>query len=756
MKDSQGSQQAKGGVTRRTFLKSGAAAAAVGAAVDTASASQAKAKASPQGGERSPLQCVNLLQGTASTYEFSRGNTLPIAALPFGMAHWTLQSSAHTDWFFQPGLRRIQGFRCTHQLSPWLSDYGQAVFLPFRGEIRPEEAARSSSYAVEQATLSPHSLKLFLLRSRATAELIPTERCCLLTTDFLEDGLTGDTGLLLDVPGKAGDIVADPATRRVTFQSHANSGAVPENFAAYYVLQTDQPWERFEIKIVGESRVGILHFGKARQITARIATSFLSTEQAALNLRREVGETSPEQLRAAAARVWSEHLGRIVIEGASEEQRRTFYSCLYRTLLFPRVFHEPDADGKPHHYSAFNGKPTPGVMYADHGYWDVYRAWYPMMSILFPERLSEILQGWVNAYKEGGWFPQFPCPGYRPCMTGSLIDAVFADASMKKIPGVDYATAYEGLKKHATQPGDPSKGYGRVGFAYYAKLGYVPADHVAQSVAESLDAAYGDFCIAQVAESLGNTADAKMFRERSANWRKLFDPGTNFFRGKNEDGSWIEPFHSFRWGSPYVEGSAWQHRFDAAQDYHGLFQAMGGSGAAAKALEEMVTVPPVFEVGVYGSEIHEISEMAAIPFGQYAHSNQPSHHLLYLFAEAGKPEETQRWVRRTLQELYTPDTFAGDEDTGSMAAWYILSSLGFYPVCAGKPEYTLGSPLFPRATVHLPDGKTLVVQAENNGPDTWRVRDVSFQQKSLTGKSLQHASLMGGGVLRFNMAPAEG
>ncbi len=749
-------KQLQGKVSRRAFLKAGGAAAVAAATAPVTSAGQEPTTSAGQGRERSPLECVNLLQGTASTMEFSRGNTLPIAALPFGMAHWTLQTDGRDPWFFQPGARRIQGFRCTHQLSPWLGDYGQAVFLPFRGAIRPEPRARASSYAVEQATLSPHSLKLFLLRSRALAELIPTERCALLTTEFFDDGLTGECGLLIDVPGVEGEILADVSRCRVVFQSRANTGAVPDSFANYYVLETDQTWERFETKVVGESRVGILYFGKASRVTARIGTSFLSTRQAEANLEREVGGRSPEQLRHAAEKVWMDHLGRISVEGATEDQRRIFYSCLYRTLLFPRVFHEPDEEGKPHHYSAFTGQPTAGVMYADHGYWDVYRAWYPMMSILFPERLSEVLQGWVNAYKEGGWFPQFPSPGYRACMTGSLIDAVFADAAVKHIAGVDYATAYEGLKKHATSPGDPAKGYGRVGFDAYVRLGYVPANRIEQSVAESLDAAYGDFCIAQVAELVGKTADAKLFRERSENWRHLFDSKTNFFRGKNEDGSWLEPFHSFRWGSPYVEGSAWQHRFDAPQNYAGLFRAMGGDAAAAKALEQMVSVPPIFEVGVYGSEIHEMSEMAAIDFGQYAHSNQPSHHLLYLFAHVDRPEETQRWVRRTMAELYTANTFAGDEDTGSMAAWYILSALGVYPVCAGQPTYTLGSPLFRVATVKLPGGRTLEVRADNNGPQNWRVQEVFFQGTRVRGITLNHAELMEGGVLRFSMTPARG
>jgi predicted alpha-1,2-mannosidase len=742
------------GPTRRTFLKTSGLAA-----VSTifTEAEQTSKKPSPPGQpHRDPVDWVNILQGTASTQEFSRGNTLPIAALPFGMAHWTMQSHEDTPWMFQPGVRRIQGIRCTHQLSPWLSDYGQATFLPFRGDIHAQAAERASSYAVEQAHLRPHSLQLFLLRYRAHIELIPTDRAALLTATFEEDESQETTGLLFDIPGPEGTIEPDPATRTIRFTSTANSGGVPDNFATYYLLQLKTPWDSFEVKQAGAHRIGILRFRPGLQVEAHIATSFISFDQAALNLRNEIGDRSADQLRTSAAAIWNDHLNRIEIEGATDDQRRTFYSCLYRALLFPRTWHEPDADGHPHHFSAFNGKVMPGVMYADHGYWDVYRAWYPLMSILFPERLGEILEAWVNAYKEGGWLPQFPCPGYRACMTGSLIDSVFGDAAAKHITGFDLAGAYEGLKKHATTPGDPAKGYGRVGLEYYLKLQYVPADRVAQSAAETVDAAYGDFCIAQVAKELGKQDDHAAFMKRSENWRHVFDPQVKFFRGKNEDGSWLTPFNPFTWGSPYVEGAAWQHRWDAPQNIPALIESMGGGTEAAEALREMLSTPPVFHVGVYGTEIHEMSEMAAVPFGQYAHSNQPVHHLLYLFSHAGRPDLAQLWVRKVMQTLYTPDTFAGDEDTGSMSAWFVLSALGFYPVCPGKPEYTLGSPLFSRAVVHVPSGVTFTIEAKGNTPDTVFVRRATLEGKPLLDNTLDHAAIVRGGTLLFEMGSQPG
>ena len=708
----------------------------------------------------SAVDAVNILQGTDSTPAFSRGNTLPIAALPFGMAHWTLQSQANTPWMFSPSVRRIQGLRCTHQLSPWLDDYGHAVFLPFSGEVNPEASARASSYRPEDAKLTPYSLQLFLLRYRAQVELIPTDRCCLLTASFETSDGPKVSGLAFDVPGKGSVVTPDPANRRITFTSTANAGGVPENFATYYVLEFAEAWESFDIKKMESSsgrhqpehQIGVVKFKPGAAIEVRIATSFISFDQARLNLKNELGSKPPATLREAGAALWNEHFHRIEIEGASHEQKRTFYSCMYRALLFPRTFHEPDANGNLQHYSAFNGKVEPGLMYADHGYWDVYRAWYPFMSIVFPEKLGEILQAWVNAYKEGGWLPQFPAPGYRACMTGSLIDSIFADAAVKGIPGFDVQTAYAGLKKHATIKGDPDKGYGRLGIEEYLKFNYVPADRIDQSAAETVDAAYGDFCIAQVAKAAGQQDDYAMFMKRSENWRNLFDPSVKFLRGKNADGTWLSPFDPFTWGNPYVEASAWQHRWDAPHQISVLIEAMGGKAASAEALETMLTTPPIFNVGVYGKEIHEMSEMAAVEFGQYAHSNQPSHNLLYLLAHVGRPDLTQLWVRKTMNELYSPDQFAGDEDTGSMAAWYILSSLGFYPVCPGKAEYTLGSPLFSRATVRLPGKKAFVIEAPGNSPDKVFVHSANFDGQPLTAPTLEHAAIVKGGTLRFEMA----
>ncbi|HEV2576311.1 MAG TPA: GH92 family glycosyl hydrolase [Acidobacteriaceae bacterium] len=736
---------------RRDFLKS-SAAVIVGVALDNnaADAQQAGDDLSTSPPSSANIGNANPLQGTNSTYRFSRGNTLPIAALPFGMAHWTLQSAEGTAWMFDPSSRRLQGFRCTHQLSPWLADYGHAVFLPCAGAPKLDAESRSSSWRPEQARLQPFSFELELMRYQIDAELVPTERCALISSSYHSKETPG---FIIEVPGHDVTFQQDSNHTTIRFQSRSNHGGVPENFATYYIVQFDQPWEHVQTLETSAGTAALISFGDAgpRKIAARIATSFISYEQCARNLAAELGSQSVDQNRERAEKQWDSYANRIEITGGTDHQRKTFYSCLYRALLFPHTWHEFDASGQPQHFSPYDGKVHTGVMYADHGYWDVYRAWYPLMSILWPEKLGEILESWVNAYREGGWLPQFPCPGYRACMTGSLIDAVFGDAAAKGIPGFDLKTAYEGLKKHATQPGDPEKGYGRRGIESYLKLGYVPVESVSQSVAETVDAAYGDFCISQVATALGQNDDARMFLERSRNWRRVFDPKTGFFRGKHEDGTWLEPFDEFQWGSPYVEGSAWQHRWDAPHEIAALISQMGGQASAVAALDRMLSLPPTFHVGVYGQEIHEMSEMAAVDFGQYAQSNQPVHHLLYIYAVASRPDRTQYWVRQVLNKLYSPDDFPGDEDTGSMAAWYILSAIGFYPLCPGKAEYVFGSPLFEKVTLHLPMNKTLEIEARDQSETAVYVSSLTVNGTPQKSPYLPHETVMRGGRIEFSM-----
>jgi len=748
------------GSSRRSFLKMAGGAAALVSTLDAAGAAAESAPAQsgpaaqagggpkPAAAGKALVEWANPLQGTDSTSLFSRGNTLPIVAVPFAMAHWVLQSSDKNAWFFQPRDERLQGIRCTHQLSPWLGDYGYATFLPFNGDPSPEAAARASSYRAAELEIAPHALKVRLMRYRCALELAPSERCAVMRFTFEE---SGPAGVFIDLPGNDAEASCDAASGMVNASTTYNHGGVPKAFATRYAVRCDAKITSFDVKAVNGRRVAVLRFmaEAGKPITLRVGTSFISSDQAALNLKSEVGDKPFDQVKSEAAATWEAALGRVRIHGASEPQRRVFYSCLYRALLFPRIWHERDAGGNIVHMSPYSSKVEPGPMYADHGYWDVYRAWYPMMALIYPERLSEILQAWVNAYKEGGWFPQFPCPGYRNCMTGSPTDFVFGDAVARGITGFDVQAAFDGLKKHATQPVAPKLGYGRPAVAEYLKLGYIPMGAVAGAAAETLDSAYGDFCIAQVARAAGKPDEAAAFEQRSRNWRNIYDPATRFLRGKMTDGSWQTPFDPHTWGGAYVEGGAWQYRFAVPWDPQGLMEAMGGKTAFVAALEDMLTQAPVFHVGTYGDEIHEMSEMAAVDFGQYAHSNQPVHAFLYMFAVAGRRDRTQYWAHRVLNELYTPDNFPGDEDTGSMSAWYILSSLGIYSLCPGKPEWVLGAPLFEEAEIRHANGHTIRIEAQSSEPGAF-LNHVTLNGAEVREAVVPHAAFLKDARLVFS------
>jgi predicted alpha-1,2-mannosidase len=726
--------------TRRTFLQlasmAGVATSVGGVAVDAQVSTNNEEL--PGHGDSSLLALVNPMQGTNSSVPFSRGNTLPIVARPFGMAHWTLQSHDQPGWFFDPGINRIQGLRLTHQLSPWLGDYGYAAFLPFTGEPSPDPDSRASSYRPRELEISPSHLSLFLMRYRCTLELTPTERCCVIQTTFDE---SMEAGLYIDLPGDTATASCDAGSGVITALVHENSGGVPANFATYLYVKLDRAVTSFTVKELKGRRVAVIRFHAYANapVEARVGTSFISMEQAHRNLEKEAGSKPFQTLVDEASSVWEHALARVRISGRTETDRRTFYSCLYRTLLFPRIWYEFDHDGKMVHMSPYTGRVEPGLMYADHGFWDDYHAWYPMMLLLYPERLRDILQSWVNASKEGGWIPQFPCPGYRGAMTGSPSDIIFGDAAAKGLGGFDLETAYAALKKQATEVVH-GFGFGRVWLEPYLQLGYVPCDNNAAGVAETLDYVYGDFCIAQIARALGKQQDAEFFLKRSQNWTKLFDSNAKFFRGKLANGSWIEPFDAFIWGGAYVEGGPWQYRFNVPFDPQGLMNAFGGRDNFLHELESMFTTPPKFNVGTYGAEIHEMSEMAAADFGQYAHSNQPVHNVLYLFTVAGRRDRTQHYAHRVLKDLYNPDNFCGDEDTGSMSAWYILSSLGLFAACPGDSRWTLGAPYFSAATITHADGTTLNIEAQSTD-DAMFLSHVTLNGTPTDGMHVEHRQL---------------
>ncbi|MDR6550611.1 GH92 family glycosyl hydrolase [Paenibacillus qinlingensis] len=712
------------------------------------------------------LHYVNPLQGTASTFRFSNGNTLPLVARPFGMTAWSPQTDeGGGGWFFHPSHRHLEGIRLTHQPSPWIGDYGHLTIMPQTGPLALEAAKRSSSFRSEEMTVRPDYFRVRLQRYNTLFELSPTERCASMRITF--EDLQEARVIVAPFKGES-SITIDPNGSRLTGYTRANSGGVPENFAMYYVIDLDCEldvqasgiWDgdgeaSLRLHEVGDGTGAFigLKLPHSGEVNLRMGTSFISLEQAISNLSQEIGSKSFDVVRTEAAEAWEKMLNRIQVEEPNEDKLSTFYTCLYRVCLFPRMWHEFTEKGDKVHYSPYNGQIVQGPMYCDNGFWDTYRTTYPLFSLLCPSRLGEILESYVNAYKEGGWMPKWSSPGERSAMPGTLIDAVFADATVKGIAGYDAQSAYEGLLKHASQAAEDAH-FGRKGVRAYQQYGYLPGDQFHESVSNTLDYVYGDFCIAQLAKSLGKEEDYTLLMNRATNYAQLLDPSVGFMRGRKTDGSWVEPFDPTEWGGAYCEGGAWQCSWAVQHDIAGLAELMGGKEIFLARMSELMTTEPSFKVGSYGFEIHEMSEMASINFGQFAISNQPSFHIPYLFAAVGSPARTQFWVRKTAEELFSsaPDGLPGDEDNGSLCAWYIFACMGMYPLCPGVPEYVIGSPMFERMTLHLENGKQIVIEADHNAQSHRYVESVHVNKQRHLSLFFSHDQLMNGAVIQFAMS----
>lgn len=651
------------------------------------------------------LHYVNIRQGTASEPRFSTGNTLPLVAAPWGMNAFALQTRASDGgWFYHPAHRQCEGVRLTHQPSPWVRDYAHFVLMPQSGRPYAGENERASEF--EAIIMSPACLEVYFKRYRALMKLVPSERGAIITVRWDTPDTPRFALLPFDFPS---ELTIDADKAELSGWLNAYGDGTRRDFRSYVVMQFDQP-------IDAEKTVGsniAFRMAQGNTLTVRMATSYVSVEQARLNLQREVGGKSCEKLMAENSAKWNDLLGRIVITD-TEERKRTFYSCLYRCFLFPRVFHEYGADGQPIHYSTRSGKIAPGVMYVDNGFWDTCRTLYPLLTMLVPDKVQEMVQGYLNFYREEGWLPKWLSPGERGIMPGTLVDAVLADAAVKGLlTREQMELALEAMLKHANIPGD-SHLHGRVGVTDYVQLGYVPCDKYRESANNTLDAAYCDWCIAQVADRLGKTDFREEYLRRSRNYRNLFDPTVGFIRGRNADGSFPAGFSPIRWGGEYCEGAAWQNAFGVYHDIDGLASLYGGRDGLLAKLDELFATPPEYEVGTYNGEIHEMTEMAAANFGQCAISNQPSFHLPYLYTALGQPQRAAYWVNRIVNEAFTPDAYPGDEDNGSMAAWYVWSVLGMYPLCPGKNEFVQGACQVQRAELRLPDGSIKVITKEEN------------------------------------------
>ena len=710
-------------------------------------------------------QYVNPLMGTQSSFELSTGNTYPTIARPWGMNFWTPQTGKMGDgWQYVYTANKIRGFKQTHQPSPWINDYGQFSIMPMVGKPEFDEEKRASWFGHKGEEATPYYYKVYLAEYDIVTEMSPTERAVLFRFTFPENA---HSYIAVDAFDKGSFIQIIPEENKIIGYSTRNSGGVPENFKNYFIIQFDKPFtykatvnngniQENATEQTTDHAGAIIGFKTQRgeQVHARIASSFISFEQAARNMK-ELGNDNLEQIKQKGQKAWNQVLGKIEVEGGNLDQYRTFYSCLYRSLLFPRKFYELDEAGKPVHYSPYNGQVLPGYMFTDTGFWDTFRCLFPFVNLIYPSMGEKMQEGLLNTYLESGFFPEWASPGHRGCMVGNNSASVVADAFMKNVTKADAEKMYEGLLKGANSVHPKVSTTGRRGYEYYNKLGYVPYDvKINENAARTLEYAYDDWCIYRMGEKLGRPAEElDVYKKRSQNYRNLFDPETKLMRGKNSDGTFQTPFNPFKWGDAFTEGNSWHYTWSVFHDVQGLVDLMGGKKMFVSMLDSVFNLPPVFDDSYYGGVIHEIREMEIANMGNYAHGNQPIQHMIYLYNYAGEPWKAQYWLRETMNRLYlpTPDGYCGDEDNGQTSAWYVFTALGFYPVCPGSNEYVMGAPYFKKATITLENGKKLEISAPKNNDDNRYIRSLNYNGKNYTKNYLNHFDLLKGGRLVFDM-----
>lgn len=706
---------------------------------------------------------VNPLMGTESTFAFSHGNTYPAVAVPWGMNFWSPQTGENgSGWMYTYTDSLMRGFRQTHQPSPWINDYGTFSIMPLAGELKVSHKERLVPFSHQQEKSTPYNYSVIFDNGVQTS-LSATSRGAVFEVTFPDKE---DQYVVVDAYNGGGSMVIEPENKLLKGVSRYNNGGVPDNFANYFMVEFSHPVTGYGVyngdtllheqtHVAADYSCAYLKFDvpAGEKLTIRTASSFISPEQAAINFNREVADADVKLIGGKVREQWNNYLGRVEAEGGTDDQLRTFYSCLYRTLLFPREFYEFDSQGNPVYYSPYDGNVYDGYMYTDNGFWDTFRAVHPMFTLLYPEVSERVTQSIINAYNESGFMPEWASPGHRGCMIGNNSISLLVDAWMKGIRTVDAEKALEAMI-HQTQSRHPEiASVGRDGFEYYNKIGYVPYPEVPEATAKTLEYAYADWCIARFAETLGKQDIAGQYYRRAQNYRNLYYPEHGFMWTKDAKGNWRDKFDATEWGGPFTEGSSWHWTWSVFHDPEGLSDLMGGHEPMVARLDSMFVAPNTYNYGTYGFVIHEIAEMVALDMGQYAHGNQPVQHAIYLYDYVGQPWKTQYHIRNVMDKLYNPGSkgYCRDEDNGQTSAWYVFSAMGFYPVCPGMPEYAIGSPLFKKVTLHLSEGKTFTVSAANNAADRPYIQKAMLNGEELSRNYLTHDELLKGGELTLSM-----
>ena len=714
---------------------------------------------------KDPVDYVNPLMGTDSKFSLSNGNTYPAIAMPWGMNFWTPQTGEMGDgWAYTYHSDKIRGFKQTHQPSPWINDYGQFSLMPVTGRLAIDQNHRASWFSHKAETVTPYYYSVYLADHDVTTEIAPTERCAYFRFTFPE---TDKSYVVIDAFDRGSYVKVIPEQNKIVGYTTRNIGGVPRNFKNWFVIEFDKPFDN-QLVWAGydpvknhleleSNHVGAVVGFKTRRgeaVHAKVASSFISLEQAEQNLK-EIGDRTFDQVKEAGRAVWNDVLGRIEIEDDDIHRKETFYSCLYRSVLFPRSLFEVTAEGNVMHYSPFNGEVLPGYMFTDTGFWDTFRCLFPLVNLVYPSMGEKMQEGLLNTYLESGFFPEWASPGHRGCMVGNNSASVVADAFLKNVTKADAVKMYEGLLSGANSVHPRVSSTGRLGWQYYNELGYVPYDvRINESAARTLEYAYDDWCIYKMGQKLGRPQEElDLYAKRSQNYRNLYDPEHKLMRGKNQDGTFQRPFNPLKWGDAFTEGNSWHYTWSVFHDVQGLVDLMGGKEEFVAQLDSVFAVPPVFDDSYYGGVIHEIREMQIMNMGNYAHGNQPIQHMIYLYNYAGQPWKAQYWLREVMNRLYfaTPDGYCGDEDNGQTSAWYVFTALGFYPVCPGSGEYVMGAPYFKSATLHLENGKSVVFSAPDNSDENRYIKSMTVNGKKYTRNYINHFELLKGGKYVFDM-----
>ena len=715
-----------------------------------------------------PVDYVSTLVGTLSEHSFSTGNTYPAIAVPWGMNFWTPVTGKMGDgWAYRYDHHWIRGFKQTHQPSPWINDYGQFAIMPVCDAARVEQNHRASWFSHKSETARPYYYQVYLADHDINVEISPSERAAAMQFTYPD---SETSGVIIDAYDQGSYIKVLPQQNAVVGYSTKNSTGVPDNFRNWFVVVFDKQIEGFEIydgttktaqaceELSSDHVLASVRFKTRRgeKVNVKTASSFISLDQAWRNLG-EVEGKSFAQVKEQARQRWNDVLGRIQVGGGTEDQYKTFYSCLYRSTLFPRKFYEIDENGKPVHYSPYNGQICEGYLYTDTGFWDTFRALFPLLNLVYPSVNEEIQQGLANIARENEFLPEWASPGHRGCMVGNNSASVVTDAILKGVtPEEDWQTLYDCIVYGTEHVHPEVNSSGRLGHEYYNSIGYIPYNvGIHENVARTLEYAYNDWCILQLARKLDRPQEElDKWEERSYNWKNVFDPSHNLMRGRNLDGSFQEPFSPYKWGGAFTEGNAWHYTWSVFHDVEGLMSAMGGKDDFVQMLDSVFVVPPVFDASYYGYRIHEITEMQVANMGNYAHGNQPAQHMIYLYDWAGQSWKTQKWVREVMDRLYSaePDGYCGDEDNGQTSAWYVFSALGFYPVCPASDEYAIGTPYFKKAVIHLENGEEVIVNAGNNSPTTPYIKQLKVNGKVSTPDFLKYDSIKDGAVMEFTMS----